>query len=53
MKVKETIWFKDNLDGLYMFYELKEIWYDNHPNERFDLGNFSAWAESKGFVRVG
>ena len=52
MKVNETIWFKDNIEGLYMFEELKGIWYDNHPNERFDLGNFNAWADSKGFVRA-
>ena len=52
MEVKETIWFKDNLDGLYMFDELKEIWCDNHQHERFDLGNFNAWADSKGFARV-
>ena len=52
MKVKETIWFKDNLEVLYMFEELKEIWYERHPHERFDLGNFNVWAESNGFVRV-
>lgn len=52
MNVKETVWFKNYFGALYFFEELKEIWYDNHPNERFDLGNFNVWAESNGFVRV-
>ena len=53
MKVKETVWFKNSFGALYFFEELKEIWYEHHPHERFDIGNFNAWAESKGFVRVG
>ena len=52
MKVKETVWFKNAFGSMYFFEELKEIWYEHHPNERFDLGNFNAWVESKGFVRV-
>ena len=53
VKVKETVWFKNSFGALYLFEELKEIWYEHHPHERFELGNFNAWVESKGFVRVG
>ena len=52
MKVKETVWFKNSFGTMYMFEELKEIWYDHNPHERFDLGNFNVWAERKGFARV-
>ena len=52
MKVKETVWFKGIHGGLFFFEELKLIWYDEHPREKFELCNFNAWADSKGFVRV-
>jgi hypothetical protein len=51
-QMKNTVWFKGINGGLYFFEELKLVWMDENPNERFDLGNFNAWADKKGFKRI-
>jgi hypothetical protein len=47
----KTIWYKGVKGGLYMQEELKLFWFEENPNEKFELCNFLAWIENKGFVR--
>lgn len=50
--MKSIIWFKGTNGGMYFFEELKIIWMEENPNERFDLAAFNAWADAKGFKRI-
>lgn len=47
----KTIWYKGVNGGLYMQEELKLFWFEENPNEKFELCNFLAWIENKGFIR--
>lgn len=48
----KTVWFKSVNGGLYFFEELKLIWMEQNPKEKFELCNFNAWADAKGFKRI-
>lgn len=50
--MKETIWYRGTNNGLYYFEELKLIWMEENPKERFELSNFNAWLDKKGFVKI-
>lgn len=50
--MKSLVWFKGVNGGLYFFEELKLIWMDENPNEKFELCNFNVWADKKGFKRI-
>ena len=50
--MKETIWYRGNNGGIYMQEELKLAWYEENPKEKFELCNFIAWADNKGFKRI-
>jgi hypothetical protein len=50
--MKNLVWFKGVNGGLYFFEELKLIWMDENPNEKFELCNFNAWADQKGLKRI-
>ena len=51
-KMEQTVWYRGTNNGLYYFEELKLIWMEENPKERFDLGNFNAWLDEKGFVKI-
>lgn len=50
--MKDTIWYKGVNDGLYYYEELKLIYMEENPTEKFKLCNFNKWADDKGFKRI-
>lgn len=48
----ETVWFKGVNGSLYFFEELKLIWMEQNPKEKFELCNFNVWSDAKGFKRI-
>lgn len=49
--MKETIWYKGVNEGIYMQEELK-LAYMEETKEKFELCNFIAWMDKKGFKRI-
>ena len=50
--MKDTIWYKGTNEGFYMYEELKLMYMEENPKEKFELCNFNAWIDSKGFKRI-
>lgn len=48
----KTIWYRGKNNGLYMQEELKLIYMEENPKEKFNYNNFLAWIDNKEFIRI-